>query len=247
MSKNWLFIHIMKTAGTSFRQFVSESFPNDYYPNKSELQRNPVSGHYLNSREFIERMNRSGRMPNRRFYFGHYPYSIVEKLAPDFKTASILREPFARSLSMIHHRRRSNPEKYKQMSDLDVLHSDHLLGYQIRNYQTKVLAMPPVGHMEVNWGNVDENGLLERATTNLEALSFLGITERMGEALTYWRTLEPGFERDFPFANASPKPLKMSGDLKSALSENLQLDMQLYKIANSIVDRQSGIAQKTVR
>ena len=49
----WLFVHVMKTAGTSFRSMLEQGFDAEIYPTQAELHRHPRH-FYLSAPELLE-------------------------------------------------------------------------------------------------------------------------------------------------------------------------------------------------
>jgi len=237
--RQWLFIHIMKTAGTSFRRFTEESKPSDIYPSTKTLSQNPQRGWYLPSEQFINHLNQNSKELDKfRFFFGHYPYCIAELLNGNFNVATVLRDPIERSISMIKHRRQSKPELFSKMSDIEILKKTNLLDNQIRNYQTKVLGMAATSSLEVNAPAQSEEHLLECALKNLEQLDFLGISERMQETEALWKKLEPSFsEASVPFVNKSKVEIPVSDEVLGLLQRNLKMDTALYQEATHIFNQ----------
>lgn len=203
------------------------------YPSAQTLANNPKRGWYLTSEQFIEHLNKnSDELRQFRFFFGHYPHCVTDLLNNDFSVATVLRDPIERSISMIKHRRQPNPDLFAKMSDIEILGKTNLLKNQIRNYQTKVLGLAPSHNLEVNAPVDSEEHLLERALQNLEAMDFLGISERMQDTEALWKKLEPDFsEAPFPFANKSKVELSANDELLDLLHQNLKLDLQLYQEA----------------
>jgi hypothetical protein len=244
----WLFIHIMKTAGTSFRHFCLESHQNLVYPTDADLKANPVPGWYLTSEEFIAFVNGGGlEQGDAKFIFGHYPYSIIRHLKPRFRVATVLREPVARSISQIKHRRRSAPDRFKAMSDIEVLKTTGSLERQVRNYQTKVLGMLEHPSIGVNDPVIVDETMFQRALENLEAVEFLGLTERLDETVSLWNRIEPSFAQDvFPRKNESRITVDANDELVGFLKENLDFDIRLYEAACRIFENRLQRSQQPV-
>ncbi|WP_410966398.1 hypothetical protein, partial [Salmonella sp. SAL4449] len=61
------------------------------------------------------------------------------------------------------------------------LANERLVENQIRDYQTKVLALPPTGN--VNGPCVIDDAAFERAKARLLAMDFVGLTEQFGQSI----------------------------------------------------------------
>lgn len=232
----WLFIHIMKTGGTSFRRFIENNQPEIVYPDREQLMNAPRKGWYLETRDFVDRMNSiDPGKDGKRIFFGHYHASVAALLNHPFRLATVLREPVARSISMIKHRRRSTPNEYGHFTGIQMLQQKRFVSRQIRNYQTKVLGHVAGLDDHVNHAIEDEGRLLEQATRTIEHMDFVGVTEDMSKTVDIWTAIEPSFrDAAFPHANRSA-PVKneteFGDEFMNVLLPQIALDIKLYEIA----------------
>jgi hypothetical protein len=180
---HWVFIHIMKTAGTSFRRILRDTGTVSFYPTREELAANPRR-RYLPASEMVARLE-SGELDlsDRQFLFGHYPASLPERLPGTWRTATFLREPVGRTLSMIahHHYHQGRWARLFRPSISRYLANEAFVESQIRDYQTKVFALPPTGNVNASHG-IDDAGF-ERAKARLLAMDFVGLTEQFGQSI----------------------------------------------------------------
>ena len=180
---HWVFVHIMKTAGTSFRRILRDTATVSFYPTREELAANP-NRRYLPASQLVARIE-SGELDlsNREFLFGHYPASLPDRLPGSWCTATFLREPVGRTLSMIaHHHYHQN--RWKRLFRPNValyLADEAFVENQIRDYQTKVFALPPTGNVNGSLA-IDDAGF-EQAKARLLAMDFVGLTEQFGQSL----------------------------------------------------------------
>ena len=114
----WVFVHIMKTAGTAFRRMLRETPGISEYPTQAELAANAremshAERRYLPASQLLARIG-SGELDltGRQFLCGHYSASLADSLPGTWRTVTFLRDPVRRTLSMIaHHHYRQGPLK----------------------------------------------------------------------------------------------------------------------------------------
>jgi len=163
------FIHIAKTAGTSMRQMLQIALgQRAIYPSNRDLALR-ADGGYPSQRELL------GALPSVRPYrvlIGHYVAGIMHDLPVRHRTATMLRDPVQRSLSMLAH-----VERHRGLSPEAVLDSEELCAELIADHQTRLLAaeMP----REFMHPAADS---LDRALRTVAALDYVGITERFEES-----------------------------------------------------------------
>lgn len=239
-NKPWLFVHIMKTAGTSFRNYLQKTNPGRVYPSQQQLAENPKKGWYLTADEFLkylERQKASGFCPDDyQFYFGHFPYALSKELDFDVRVAVVLRDPVSRSLSMIKHRKRANPERFEQLTDVEMLYLEDFRECQITNYQTKVIGLSD-GLYNVNAGYECNDQTLEKAIHNLTEIDYIGLTENIEGSLKLWQhALEIQGGLEFPWINKSDGHASVSVEFQEAVAPFIEYDKLLYEKAKQIFD-----------
>jgi hypothetical protein len=98
------FMHIPKTAGTSFRRFLERSV-RDRGGAVSERTRDGIwsdlSESYASYDEFVASGGRPWR--DSELVSGHYPYHVMDLLEPGTVVVTVLRDTFARTLSLVKH------------------------------------------------------------------------------------------------------------------------------------------------
>ena len=143
-NKKFLFIHVMKTGGTSFVDIIGANFSADQrYP---DVCVNPDSDifqrveAYLFVPGIVKNVNaREGRLHMVR---GHFPYSVRSLLDDSYIALTILRDPVERTLSYLKHSRRYHREHLGQ--DLETIYEDSWFKESFFcNYQTKIFSMTP--------------------------------------------------------------------------------------------------------
>jgi hypothetical protein len=164
-----LFLHMPKTAGTSFRRMLQASLGmNAVYPSDEELSIRP-NGWYPSEAEILE------TLPSVRRYFcitGHFSAAIADRLPKRHRTAVFLRDPIERSLSTLAHFYHTTGTPPARLLD-----DEAFVTRCIHNRQTILLGSegfhtPPAG----------DTRILDRALNVVDAFDFVGLTERFRES-----------------------------------------------------------------
>jgi O-antigen biosynthesis protein len=162
--RRFAILHIPKTAGTTLRTILSEAFPKDIFPSASELA---ASGNdYLPFHALKDQLD---LVAPRRFVMGHYTLPQLLELFPDRTIITCLREPFARTASVIGHFGRVHG-----ISVQELFNNSGLVQSQIVNPQIRYLAPRPLA----DWTIESSESLVDTALQNLERVKIVGIQER---------------------------------------------------------------------
>lgn len=140
----YLFLHVMKTGGTSFTDVItanfssSERYPGDVLKGETDPFRQMEA--YLYVPGIIDTVEAS---PEKyRIVCGHIPYAIRKLLSSDYITLTVLRDPVSRTVSYLKHCRRYHNEHMdlplEQIYEDEWFHASF-----IANYQTKLFSMTP--------------------------------------------------------------------------------------------------------
>lgn len=183
MQPRILAIHTMKTGGTSLRRAMASVAGLDgIYPSDEDLAELP-NRWYPGPRDLLDTVEDPQR-PRARVVIGHLPYVFADAMTPRPKVVTVVREPVARTISIIEHRRRRSPD-YSDASYDDMLDQDHFVERQVRDYQTKVFALDSLEECpdHVNVALEIDDDRFQRALTRLEQVDVLGLTEDMPDFL----------------------------------------------------------------
>lgn len=211
----YFFMHIPKTAGTSFRHMLMKKFADeDIIPNPQDQ----VSKEY----RYVDIPSFIGENPNRkrhtRLIVGHTQYGTEEIFnRKKVFRLTLLRSPVERSISTLkqHHRR------YTELIDWPL--EDIMDKYKERfwNRQTTLFTRDQV--------DLPEEDRLELAIERMQKFEFVGITEHFSESI---QLLEQQTGWTFPRVirkNTSKKPLEIPSRVMDKIKAWNRLDDQLYR------------------
>jgi Sulfotransferase family len=222
------FIHIMKTAGTSFRYLVMRNVaPSAVYPHPnhdSDLARAYSDPGYLT------------RLPDERkqhisAYMGHFPYAAVELLDGQFTTCTVLRHPVDRTISFLAQTRQLELPDH---SLEQIYENPWKFAFGIHNYQARVFALTTtdVPFTVMNGVPIDD-ARLALAKARLADVDVLGLQDRYQEfaqevaRLAGWPL--PKAER-----HRVGVPAHVSRWLRRRIEEDNAVDMEFYEYAREI-------------
>lgn len=167
-----LLIHIAKTAGTSLRRMLQDEYgPRLVYPGDFHLQRLPNGWYPLGS----EMLRDYAKIPPHNVLVGHFTAAMADMLPRPYQTATFLREPIQRSLSMLGQFSRT-----MKIPVPTLLEDAQFMADNIADFQTRILGADGVCDPHPFEG--DDDTVLARAVARLETLDFVGLTERFEES-----------------------------------------------------------------
>jgi hypothetical protein len=140
--KKFLFIHVMKTGGTSFSDLVRVNFddnaryPDSCLPSDSHLIRRMEA--YMYVPRFLADVKK--RDEQLHIVRAHIPYAVRSLLPGSYEALTILREPVERTVSHLKHCRKYHKEH--QNMDLEIIYEEPWFKATfLENYQTKIFSM----------------------------------------------------------------------------------------------------------
>lgn len=227
------FIHIMKTAGTSLRKMLTKNMDESLtYPNSEDL-RKTEDGFYPSLSKIISQMQ-SGELREFKMLCGHYPFFLGEIIFKQPKYIVFLRDPIARTISMIEHRKLKTPV-YRKLSYEEILDNEAFVKNQLGNYQTKVFAFSGIEECDR-----DANMPLEITADNfklaldrLDKVDVIGITEHFDESIDLIEK-KFGFEfKDRLHVNSGAYDVQISNKVRQKIMDINKHDIALYDYAKS--------------
>lgn len=229
--RRFFFVHIMKTAGATFRQHLRRNFTAEQrYPNP-ELETIPAVEHNLLVDYVV------GLPPARhdaiRCYAGHFPHVTTRLLPFEPATFTILRDPVDRVLSYLKQRR----AEIGAATIEEVYADDFTRRCLLDDHQTKVFSLgvddSPQSVMDVI--ELDEDRL-RVACANLETVDVVGVTDRYDDfcadvtAAFGWRI------GTVPDRRVS-EPTAVDPALRHRIEADNQLDRRFYEYAVELIAR----------
>jgi len=224
-SGTFFFVHVMKTAGLSLGEHIDANFPPEQrYPTPGDP---PLDYMVINAL----RVAVDARRDEVRLWRGHFPF-FVTSFVPEAVTLSIVREPVARTISMLAQYRLQN------LPDLTleaVYDDEYVQSRMLGNHQTKVFSMreEDAAGTYLKPIEIDERRLAA-AKVNLGRVDLLGVTERFSSFVQQlherygWRIAE------MPRVNIG-ESVEISPSLRQRIVTDTSLDAELYEHALGLV------------
>jgi hypothetical protein len=167
-----LVIHIAKTAGTSLRSMLEDEYGSHMvYPGNFYLKNLPNGCYPLGS----EMIRDYAKIPPHNVLVGHFTAAMADMLPKPYRTATFLRDPVHRSLSMLGHFSLT-----MNVTVTALIKDEVFMNANIADYQTRILGANGVCDPH-QVGSINET-VLARAIGRLDTLDFVGLTERFSES-----------------------------------------------------------------
>lgn len=225
--KVFMFLHIPKTAGTSFRTHIEKMFPEDsFFPNRTDLKNN--KGQYPAFQDILNLpVNRLNQL---QFISGHYTKAATRLLPITYNFITFFRKPVDRIISNLIHFKAIDP-RCKNMT-LDEIFDDRQ--EKIINLQIKFILNSPAGLPDLL--KLSDVKFHEHMKNLLQQLQFFGLQERLSESMLLFHHtfgLDVKIEK-----NPNPKKLNISPDEKllSKINAACAKENLLYDAANHIFE-----------
>jgi hypothetical protein len=238
-------MHIMKTAGTTLRMELQRALRHGVYPTGQELKQNE-HGWYTPPEELAARMRGEAGdevradLASRRVICGHYVWAFAEAFPVRPVIATMVREPVARTISMLAHKRRYGKE-LRGAGVHQLLDHEEFVSWQVREYQTKVFAHPDPLRMP-NLEHMTDEAALAVAVDRLRATGFVGLTERYGESMEEFRRVAGIRLPGHPERRNEGVGLELSASELDRVRGLVRLDGELYREATAEFKRRRLIA-----
>lgn len=222
----FFFIHVMKTAGMTFNRHIDANFPpEEIYPGTDDA----TGIDYWVIARLRQAIAERGDVV--RLWRGHFPF-FVSDLVAGATTLTLLREPVARTISLLEQRRVLEfPD-----TDIETLYDDRQrYRREIENHQTKIFSLTedddPSHYLKVI---ESDRARLEAAKRRLDSVDVLGVQEHFD---TFLATLENDWGwkiTDIENTNVGVPPTT-SAAFRQRIADDNALDVELYDHALELV------------
>lgn len=229
----YFFMHIPKTAGTTFRASLYNQFSeHEMFPTKTQLN-NKIHKKIYNSDKYLDDLPESVT-ENVRLLLGHYTFSAGDVFYKEnqYFRLTFLRDPIQRVISNIFHLKYiSNPTKYKHLKPEEIFELEpnrFTLAY------IKFFNGFSVFH---NFKNLTQNSF-ENSIHNLKKFNFIGISEKYAksiklvQAMFNWQ-LGANKHQNINF-QAKKERENLDKNFINKLTSVNELDIEFYRFANEI-------------
>jgi hypothetical protein len=171
-SKRILVIHIAKTAGTSLRQMLEDEYgEQQIYPGIFYLK-HMTNGFYPLGSEMLRDYI---KLPPHKVLVGHFTAAMADMVPTPYETATFVRDPVQRSLSMLNFW-----SKIMHIPLSTLIDDTQFMMQHIADYQTRILGADHV--CDPHQVGIADDDMLARAIKRLETINFIGITEHFSES-----------------------------------------------------------------
>jgi len=245
------FVHIMRTAGTTFRMHLREQygssavypdFDRDLDPEQSVASTQNPQGHAPRMQAVLDtyisvkqlRSLPAARTREVRAYAGHFPYVASQLLGFPVTTVTLLREPVARTISYL----RATKQRRARLADhtLEQIYDDGwIFPMYVHNHQAKVLSMEPGDRLESVLDVIDvDDRRLAVAMDNLDAIDVVGVMDQFDEFVAEVAARRGWFPTTVPRHNTSEGNPEVSDALRERILEDNAADVAVYERARAL-------------
>ncbi len=233
----YCFIHLPKTAGTSFKIMLERYFSqSEIYPS-AELMKTQRDGGYPDWRDYLRFLS-TEEYPSIQLFMGHISFAVAQRLAPRSHLLTFLREPESRFQSNVYF-----IEKVMAHRGLQMTLEEAYFPYRekLKNLQVAFFADSDADHQTfLEKSSRINSQALAQAKENLASCGFVGISEHFAESIK-------GVETKFGWklGNAIHENQTSKGPRKALPSEILKdmeeataYDKELYHFACALFEEQ---------
>jgi hypothetical protein len=226
--RTFFFLHVMKTAGTTFNQYLDQKFdPAQVFPGPTSWKGDGGYWHIDKILSLTDEQRSSIRL-----FRGHFPFIIAERFrTPDYVILSILREPVDRTISFLAMRQRRRAPHLS----LEAIYDDAVTFENfIHDHMTKVFSFTPADSPRTYFDPmVVDDTRLDIAKRNLARVDVLGFQDRLDDMLAAlhrrfaWR-LDGVSSR-----NIGQNP-EVSAAFRRRIEDENRFDLALYEYAQEL-------------
>jgi len=268
----FFFVHVMKTAGTSFGFHLQQQFPTtQIYPHADVERFSPADVTAYASVEHLVSLGPELRAAI-RVYCGHFPYVAAQLLSPDVVTMSMLREPVDRTVSILKHFRRwFRRSRGREVPFEEIYEDEVVFAHYIDNHQTKIFSVTLDDHPLAFASSVSFTDLVRalddtpgvdrarvaqavisvddthaaRAARNLEQLDVVGLSEDYGAFVDELRRRFGWWPAGVDLsgrANVNAEVADLPASMLRRIARDNAYDLELYAAAVRLVQERRKFA-----
>jgi len=226
--QKYFFVHIPKTAGTSFRTMLEAFFPGkQLFPARADRMQKASKGYPAWETYFeIEDEVRD----QIQLFAGHIPFTKAITVQPNLKMLTFLRDPKERFISHVNYihqqRLKNNPKQHLEETYQELRGS-------IRNIHARYLADVPTDDLiYFKQPRLIDDKALNQAKENLMKCDFFGISEQftasvlLAEKAFGWR-----LGRIRRVNKTSSKTYDLPSEITQGIEQATAYDQALYRFA----------------
>jgi hypothetical protein len=236
----FFFIHVMKTAGTTFVQQLQQQFPaEEIYPSRGIDWTSPGDVEaYINIPRLVSLSE--ARKSQVRMYTGHFPFMVCDLIDPDLVSLTVLRDPIDRTISVLKQFKRR--ESRFRDATLESIYDDRpIFRFFVENHQTKVFSLAPEDNeVAINCGLTIDEARYARARENLSRVDVIGFTESygafLGEVRARFGWWPAGVDPDAR-TNVSTEDWDVDPAFRARIAADNAYDINLYEYAKTLAVR----------
>jgi len=251
----------MKTGGTTLAVDLLGEMPDAVYPSELDRRRPDDVEAYVSVTQVLRAA--ATRPEAIRLYTGHFAYVVCERMPMPLRTLTLLREPVARTISVLRHFK-ARFERYDALTLEQIYDDEFVFEYFVHDHQTKLFSATPDDGIETFVSRLThaENlarhqGLVPadsgatftadadrfaRAQRALAGTDVVGVTERYAdfvEALRARFGWWPAGAHPDARANVSTGELHVSSALRGRIAGDNRFDMELYDWVREMIEGRS--------
>jgi hypothetical protein len=258
----FLFLHLMKTGGTTLLAHLEENFPpGTMYP---DPRTDPLATYDGLEYGSLDRLRTVGmaRRDRVRAYAGHFPHLAVDIVRPDV-TITLLREPVERAVSLLRQVQASEAAPGREPRSLEAIYEQDpsrwmlVQDYQVRQFALTADELAAQGALiDAHFPDAErpaadvahfvylalDDARLERAVAALESVEVVGLQSDFDGLLDQlWRRYRwrlPAWHRRRVASGAAPAPEAL---LRRVAQDNAY-DVEFHARAVELVRRRSASA-----
>jgi hypothetical protein len=237
--QRYFFLHIPKTAGTSFRHLLRIHFrQRETYPSQRLIRQR---GGYPLLKEAEAFFQEPGQAARIRLLLGHYPLLARDFLPERPHCMTFLRDPVERSISeLYHHYTKNEHEQGRSLEEIFQRRKRSMHNSQCRMlYQDRpeLLRQTPFPMTEPAF---------QQVKANLQQCEFVGIAERFSDSVSLLRrTFGWGWNLPLRLNQRAKSQLPpVSEALRKEIEQANAWDLELYEFASALFSKRLAASKK---